>query len=48
MAVDGRLAWDAVGAAWQVPIGEVEVHVVAPFEFTEVRCVRWGGRRHSL
>jgi uncharacterized membrane protein YgcG len=36
----GRLAWDAVGTQWPVGIGNVEVHVVAPFEFTGARCVQ--------
>jgi hypothetical protein len=40
VAVDRRLAWDAVGTEWPVPIGDVRVDVVAPFEFLDPRCVR--------
>ena len=40
VAPGGRLAWDAVGTSWTVPIGQVEVHVVAPFGLEEVVCVR--------
>jgi Predicted membrane protein (DUF2207) len=39
-APGGQLAWDAVGTQWPVGIGNVEVHVVAPFEFKEARCVQ--------
>jgi uncharacterized membrane protein YgcG len=40
VAPQGRLAWDAVGTQWPVGIGNVEVHVVAPFEFQGARCVQ--------
>jgi uncharacterized membrane protein YgcG len=40
VAPQGRLAWDAVGTQWPVGIGNVEVHVVAPFAFGEIRCVQ--------
>ena len=40
VAPGGRLAWDAVGASWTVPIGQVELHVVAPWRLEEVVCVR--------
>jgi len=40
VAPGGRLAWDAVGTEWPVGIGNVEVHVVAPFEFKGARCVQ--------
>jgi hypothetical protein len=40
LAPDRRLAWDAVGTAWEVEVANVEVHVVAPFEFQGLRCVR--------
>src|SRR5262245_16218414 len=40
VAPGGRLAWDAVGTGWRVGIGNVEVHVVAPVEFTGARCVQ--------
>jgi hypothetical protein len=40
VAPGGRLAWDAVGTSWTVPIGQVELHVVAPFRLEEVVCVR--------
>ena len=32
------LSWDAVGAAWTVPVGRAEVHVVAPWQFTNLTC----------
>jgi Predicted membrane protein (DUF2207) len=40
VAPGGRLAWDAVGTGWQVRLGDVRVHVVAPFELRQARCVR--------
>jgi hypothetical protein len=40
VAPGGRLAWDAVGTSWTVPIGQIELHVVAPFRLAEVVCVR--------
>jgi hypothetical protein len=40
VADGGRLAWDAVGTSWTVPIGQVELHVVAPWRLEEVVCVR--------
>lgn len=33
-----RLAWDAVGTGWEVPIQQTEVHVVAPWRFTNLGC----------
>lgn len=32
------LSWDAVGAAWTVPVSRAEVHVVAPWQFTNLTC----------
>src|SRR3546814_323435 len=32
------IAWDAVGTGWDVPIGQSEVHIVAPFELIPARC----------
>jgi Predicted membrane protein (DUF2207) N-terminal domain len=40
VAPGGRLAWDAVGTDWPVGVGNVEVDVVAPFEFKGARCVQ--------
>lgn len=38
---DGRrLAWDAVGTAWEVGIDEVEIHVVGPWAFDGLDCAR--------
>jgi hypothetical protein len=37
---DGRLTWHAVGNGWDVPIGPVEVHLVAPFELSDIACYR--------
>lgn len=35
-----RVAWNAVGAAWPVPIRDVEIHLVAPYRLEEARCFR--------
>lgn len=35
-----RLEWDAVGTAWDVGIGEAEVHVVAPWRFDGLACAK--------
>jgi uncharacterized membrane protein YgcG len=40
VAPGGRLAWDAVGTSWPVSVGDVEVHVVAPFQLQDARCVQ--------
>lgn len=40
VAPGGRLAWNAVGTEWQVGIEHVEVHIVAPWRFTAIRCDR--------
>jgi hypothetical protein len=40
VAPDGRLAWDAVGTSWPVSVTDIEVHVVAPFQLQDVRCVQ--------
>jgi uncharacterized membrane protein YgcG len=40
VAPGGRLAWDAVGTSWPVSVTDVEVHVVAPFQLQDVRCVQ--------
>jgi hypothetical protein len=40
VAPGGRLAWDAVGTSWPVEVAGVEVHVVAPFELMDARCVQ--------
>jgi hypothetical protein len=34
----GTLRWDAVGTAWEVPVEQTEVHVVAPWSFAEPTC----------
>jgi len=39
VAPGGRLAWDAVGTGWDVPIEDVEVHVTAPAELGAEKCV---------
>lgn len=39
VAPGGRLAWDAVGTGWEVPIDDVEVHVTGPTELTAGGCV---------
>jgi hypothetical protein len=39
IAPAGQLRWDAVGAAWTVPIDTATVEVVAPWRFVDVRCV---------
>ncbi len=40
VAPEGQLAWDAVGTGWPVAVGNVEVHVIAPFELVGARCVQ--------
>jgi hypothetical protein len=35
-----RFAWNAVGTDWDVPIGPTEIHVIGPFELTDVTCSR--------
>lgn len=35
---NGRLAWDAVGTGWQVPIDDVEVHVTGAVELDADTC----------
>ncbi|MDQ2650530.1 MAG: DUF2207 domain-containing protein [Actinomycetota bacterium] len=39
-AANGSLEWDAVGTGWDVKIEEVEVGVVAPWEFEDLRCAK--------
>ncbi len=36
---DGAVAWDVVGTSWEVPIAEVEAHVLTGFELVDPRCV---------
>ncbi|HWC12112.1 MAG TPA: DUF2207 domain-containing protein, partial [Acidimicrobiales bacterium] len=43
LTAEGRVAWDGVGTSWEVPLGDVEVHLVAPFEFDRVRCFQGEG-----
>ncbi len=40
VTVDGVVRWDGVGHQWTVPIGTVEVHLVAPFELENPACFR--------
>jgi hypothetical protein len=40
VAVQRRLAWDAVGTHWPVEVGEAQIDVVGPFEFQDARCVQ--------
>ena len=44
---DGGTAWDALGTSWDVPVHDVEAHLVAPFRFDRLRCFRGesGSRR---
>jgi hypothetical protein len=39
VAPGGRLAWDAVGTGWEVPIERIQVHVTAPTALDGGRCV---------
>jgi hypothetical protein len=39
VVADGELAWDAVGTGWDVPIEDVEVHVLAAAELSTGVCV---------
>jgi uncharacterized membrane protein YgcG len=34
-----RLAWDAVGTGWDVPVGHVDVRLTAPFALEAASCV---------
>lgn len=34
----GNLEWDAVGTGWDVKVDEVQIRVVAPWEFEDLRC----------
>jgi hypothetical protein len=43
VAPQGRLVWDAVGTGWPVAVGNVEVHVVAPFELGGAGCGQGAG-----
>lgn len=38
LAPTGELDWDPIGTDFEVPIGQTEVHVVAPWEFTGTSC----------
>ena len=38
VARNGRIAWDAVGTDWDVPIDDVEVHVLAPATLARLTC----------
>lgn len=45
---DGRISWNAVGDRWQVKMDNVEVHLLADRELTDVQCSQgprgaWGG-----
>ena len=45
---DSGVAWDAVGTSWRVRVGDVEIHLVAPFRLEQLRCFRGeGGSRRS-
>ncbi|MEU6553601.1 DUF2207 domain-containing protein [Streptomyces sp. NPDC046915] len=45
VAPGGKLAWNAVGTGWQVPLDRVEIHVTGPFVFGDIHCA--GGARGS-
>ena len=45
---DGVISWNAIGDGWEVGIGDVEIHLVAPAALDEVVCSKgrrgsWGG-----
>lgn len=45
---DGRIAWNAVGAQWEVGIDNIEIHMIAANELLDLRCSTgetgsWGG-----
>jgi hypothetical protein len=40
LAPNGKVAWDAVGTGWPVDLSRIEIHLVAPFEFTAPSCVQ--------
>jgi uncharacterized membrane protein YgcG len=35
-----RLAFDAVGTGWQVPIDSADIHLTAPYRLRDVKCFR--------
>jgi hypothetical protein len=43
LAAGGHLDWDAVGTEWTVTLVQSEIHVVAPWEFTGLRCSKGTG-----
>jgi hypothetical protein len=42
LAAGGEVAWDAVGAGWDVPIEHAEVQLAAPWELVDTSCVQGG------
>lgn len=40
LAPNGKVAWDAIGNGWPVDLHRIEIHMVAPFEFTALNCVQ--------
>ncbi|MGI9596980.1 MAG: DUF2207 family protein, partial [Acidimicrobiales bacterium] len=45
---DGRISWDAVGDRWNVSISNIEIHLAAAQELSDLRCSKgeagsWGG-----
>ena len=38
LAPAGNLDWDPIGTDFEIPIGQTEVHVVAPWELVGTRC----------
>ncbi len=42
LAPGGALAWDAIGAGWDVSVEQAEIQVAAPWVLTDLRCVQGG------
>ncbi|MFF4760192.1 DUF2207 domain-containing protein [Streptomyces sp. NPDC001292] len=40
VAPGGKLAWDAIGTGWNVDVDNVQIHVVAPYDLADARCVQ--------
>lgn len=40
VAVGGDIGWDAVGTGWTVPLNDVEIHLVAPWDLRAPACDR--------
>ena len=49
----GRVSWNAVGSDWPIGIGDIEIHLLAPVELTDLQCSKgalgsWDGCNATL